>query len=108
MTTTQTKDLAGRYCRVVIPVSTFPSRSVARDDKKRDLSGAPKGAPLQSTGGNLRFQRPVRRCRIAAMNFPALQRPLFTMRPDQHRAKARSRTTRFDRDQVFEIGRAHV
>src|SRR5664280_1621424 len=32
MTTTQTKDLAGRYCRVVIPVSTCPSRSVARDD----------------------------------------------------------------------------
>src|SRR5664280_3050543 len=32
MTTTQTKDLAGRYCRVVISVSTCPSRSVARDD----------------------------------------------------------------------------
>src|SRR5271166_1055037 len=35
MTTTQTKDLAERYCRVVIPVSTCPSRSVARDDKQR-------------------------------------------------------------------------
>src|SRR5271157_2837405 len=32
MTTTQTKDLAERYCKVVIPVSTCPSRSVARND----------------------------------------------------------------------------
>src|SRR5664280_2907666 len=34
MTTTQTKDLAGRSCRVVIPVSTCPSRSVAQDDSE--------------------------------------------------------------------------
>jgi len=32
MTTTQTKDLAGHYCRVVIPVSTCLSRSVAGSD----------------------------------------------------------------------------
>jgi hypothetical protein len=35
MTTTQTKDLAGRSCRVVIPVSTCPSRSVAQTNKQK-------------------------------------------------------------------------
>src|SRR5664280_156968 len=40
MTTTQTKDLAGRSCRVVIPVSTCPSRSVARNDNNKGLTTA--------------------------------------------------------------------
>src|ERR1039457_7334581 len=43
MTTTQTNDLAGRSCRVVIPVSTCPSRSVARDDKMKELKRGPEG-----------------------------------------------------------------
>src|SRR5271165_2207069 len=41
MTTTQTKDLAERYCKVVIPVSTCPSRSVARNDNSEG------GGPLR-------------------------------------------------------------
>jgi len=43
MTTTQTKDLAGRYCRVVIPVSTCPSKSVARDDTVLPVAPRHKG-----------------------------------------------------------------